>query len=125
MNVFDVLSKHVSWASQRYSVAAANVANIDTPGFRAREVMPFEAEVNATAMRVARSHDAHLNISGSTANATYDTYEQNRVDGTHSGNSVSAEHEMRVISESARAISNSTAIFKVFHRMTILATKGQ
>jgi flagellar basal-body rod protein FlgB len=125
MNVFDALSNHVNWASQRYSVAAANIANIDTPGYRAREVVPFEVEVKATAIRVARSHDAHLSQSGLITDPTYDSFEQNRVDETHSANNVSAEHEMRVIGESARAISSSTAIFKMFHRMTMLATKGQ
>jgi flagellar basal-body rod protein FlgB len=125
MNVFDVLSNHVNWASQRYAVAAANVANIDTPGFRAKEVVPFEVEVSSTAMRLARSHNAHLSQGGSTVEGTYDSFEQSRVDETHSGNNVSAEHEMKVIGESARAISSSTAIFKMFHRMTMLAAKGQ
>ena len=33
--IFSVLQSHVDWLGQRYAVSAANVANSDTPGFRA------------------------------------------------------------------------------------------
>ena len=124
MNVFDALSRHVGWASQRYSIAAANVANLDTPGFRAKEVVPFELEINATAMRIMRTHESHMNASTDAFNQGYEVRERATIDETHSSNNVSAEKEMRVIGESARAISEDTALYKLFHRLVISSAKG-
>jgi flagellar basal-body rod protein FlgB len=124
MNVFDALSRHVNWASQRHSVAAANVANLDTPGFRAKEVAPFALEINATAMRIMRSHERHMGAQGVTGEKHLEVFEQHTIDETHSSNNVSAENEMRVIGDATRAVSSSTALFKLFHRMSIAAAKG-
>jgi flagellar basal-body rod protein FlgB len=124
MNVFDVLSKHVNWATQRYSVAAANIANLDTPGFRAMEVEPFQLEVNATAMRISLTHQGHINAQGTSSAQSHEVFQQNRADETHSANNVSAENEMRIIGEAARSVSANTSLMKLFHRMTISAAKG-
>jgi flagellar basal-body rod protein FlgB len=124
MNVFDVLSKHVDWAGQRYAVAAANVANVDSPGYRAKEISNFELEMNATAMRLMRTDPGHMAPGGQTGAQIYDVSEQASIDETHSGNNVIVESEMKTIGESARHISSDTAIYKIFQRMTIAAAKG-
>lgn len=124
MDVFGVISKHVNWASQRHAVAAANVANLDTPGFRAKQVSPFELEINATAMRLMRTAPAHLSTTGEGRSVGFEVIEQSSPDETHSGNNVSVEGEMRVIGEAARAVSGNTALYKLFHRMAMSAVKG-
>jgi flagellar basal-body rod protein FlgB len=124
MNVFDVISKHVNWAGQRYSVAAANVANVDSPGYRAKEISDFELEMNDTAMRLMRTNPGHMSVDGQSGDQSYDVTEQKSIDETHSGNNVIVENEMRTIGESARVISSDTALYKLFHRMTIAAAKG-
>lgn len=41
-NLFELASKRVKWLSDRQKVIAENVANAQTPGFRAREVESFD-----------------------------------------------------------------------------------
>lgn len=124
MNVFDVLSRHVDWASQRYAVAAANVANVDSPGYRAKEISSFETEIDATAMRLLRTDPTHLSPDGQSGTQFYEVTRQATSDESHSGNNVMLENEMKTIGESARFISSDTAIYKLFHRMSIAAAKG-
>jgi len=124
MNVFDVLSRHVDWAGQRYAVAAANVANLDSPGFKAKEISPFELEMNQTAMRLMRTDPGHIAPAAQTGAEEYEITDQASLDETHSGNNVSVENEMKTIGDSARFVSSDTAIYKIFHRMTIAAAKG-
>lgn len=124
MNVFDALSRHVNWAGQRFSVAASNVANVDTPGYRAKEVSQFDFELNSTASRLLRTDHSHLSVQGDGTQWDVDVTERATMDETHSGNNVSLEAEMRTIGESSRAISGDTALYKLFHRLTITAAKG-
>lgn len=42
------LAKH---AATRHSVIAANIANADTPGFKARDLVPFDARLARAAAR--------------------------------------------------------------------------
>lgn len=124
MNVFDVLSRHVDWAGQRYAVAAANVANVDSPGYRAKEISAFELEMNDTAMRLMRTDSAHILPTAQAGIEDYEVTEQVTSDETHSGNNVIVENEMKTIGDSTRFVSSDTAIYKIFHRMTIAAAKG-
>ncbi|MBL8791140.1 MAG: flagellar basal body rod protein FlgB, partial [Rhizobiales bacterium] len=71
-----------------------------------------------------RTSSAHMSVDGHTGSQSYDVTEQSTIDETHSGNNVIVENEMRTIGEAARAISSDTALYKIFHRMTIAAAKG-
>jgi flagellar basal-body rod protein FlgB len=59
--IFDLAQKRLGWLDQRQQVLAQNIANADTPGWRARDLRPF-ADVLADATGVApiRSNAAHL-----------------------------------------------------------------
>jgi len=41
--LFALADRKLAWVDRRQAVLAANVANIDTPGYRARDVAPFDA----------------------------------------------------------------------------------
>lgn len=83
-----------SHAGQRQKVVAENIANADTPGYRARDIKPFHDIFNGVNAGVAQKHTraGHLYSDGSTprnvphviANAEH----------SPNGNSVSLETEM-------------------------------
>lgn len=124
MSVFDVVSKHVDWVSQRYAVAAANVANLDTPGFRAKTIEPFQLEMGNAAFRLAATNSSHLGTTAPGSHA-YSIVDKPALDETHSGNNVSLEGEMRTIGESSRMMSIDTSLYKLFHRMVLTSIKAQ
>lgn len=80
----DALRQVMDLRQQQLGLIAGNLANADTPGYRARE-MQF-AEVLESVVRDAEAGDAN-------ATARVEVTERAPVDWALDGNSVSAEHE--------------------------------
>ena len=123
MNVFATAEKHMSWLSARQNVAATNMANSDTPGFKAREIVAFGSEFKFAASRLANSNPAHLQVGGMSA-AGKSTALQNNEEATLSGNDVVMEKEMRTIGENSRSFAFDIGLLKMFHRMVLTSVKG-
>ncbi len=47
ISLFQLAADRMQWLSGRQTVIAENIANADTPGFRARDVAPFAQYVDA------------------------------------------------------------------------------
>lgn len=65
LNVFNMAHAMAEHAAYRQTVVARNIANADTPGYRARDIAPFSdlvSEAGEFAMRASRP--AHLNGAG-------------------------------------------------------------
>ena len=91
MQTAQAMARH---ASERQTLIARNVANADTPGYRAQDmpsfVETFEHPIAASAMRATRgSH-----ISGNSVSGTNPTAIDSRTEAAPNGNSVSVEQEM-------------------------------
>lgn len=91
--VFSMLRENMRWLGQRQSVLAENVANADTPGYRARDLQ--EQDFHAMLSR-AQAGDA--SSGGSPIEENREPYEV-----TLSGNSVALDEQlMKVADTSAR-----------------------
>lgn len=53
------LEEVIRFAALRHKVLASNVANVDTPGYRAKDVL-FQKEMKNQIMAVDRTHGRHL-----------------------------------------------------------------
>jgi flagellar basal-body rod protein FlgB len=63
IGLFSLAEKRLAWADQRQQVLAQNVANADTPGYRAKDVAPFAKMVAAsgsTASTPVQTNPLHL-----------------------------------------------------------------
>lgn len=87
----DAMTRH---AEMRQAVVAQNTANSDTPGFRARDVIPFAelVEGGAPGIGLRKTRLRHLN--GSDGVAARIVQEDHAGSGEPNGNSVSVELEM-------------------------------
>jgi flagellar basal-body rod protein FlgB len=56
---FQILEQIIKTATVRHKLLASNVANIDTPGYKAKD-MPFHAVLNNQVMGLARTAPNHL-----------------------------------------------------------------
>ncbi len=122
MFLFDLASRHMTWLAQRQSVIAGNVANADTPGYRAQDVQPFESVLNSTAPSLTVTQPGHFAFSQSMAEPS--GLQPGKTWGTnHSGNSVSLESELMKASQSARLMNIDTSIARSFQRMLISSVK--
>ncbi len=99
--VFDVLRTKMRWHQVRQGVLAENVANADTPGYRARELATprFEELVSGAEGRatVAAVTTDAAHIAPAAARRSGDGFDVKKADGwetTPSGNAVVLEEEM-------------------------------
>ena len=61
IHLFDIVSRSNQWLSVRQATIASNVANANTPGYKALDVEPFEKVMESTRLSVEttqrRTHD--------------------------------------------------------------------
>jgi flagellar basal-body rod protein FlgB len=123
MNVFAIAEQHMSWLAARQSITANNMANSDTPNFKAREIEPFGKELRLAANRLTTSNIAHLQVSREPT-AGFGSRLQKNEEASLSGNDVVMEKEMRTAGENARLYSFDIGLLKSFHRMLLTSVKS-
>lgn len=115
MSIFEIASRQAEWLALRRAHVASNIANVNTPGYRAREVMPFDAYLQrATSAGASPGLDA----------AGGETNEEALAETLESGNSVNLENELLKSSEIARNHALNAGMVRAFHRMLLLSSKG-
>jgi flagellar basal-body rod protein FlgB len=120
--LFDIASSHERWLSLRQASISANVANANTPGFKAQDIEPFSKLIDAQAIPVATTSPMHL--TGGTSLRPQGMRKEDSWEVVHSGNSVSLEQEMLKAGDINRDYSLNTAIVKSFHRMFLASAKS-
>jgi flagellar basal-body rod protein FlgB len=58
--LFALANQRLAWIDQRQQVLAQNIANIDTPGWRTRDLTPFDASLAHANLELTRTDGAHL-----------------------------------------------------------------
>lgn len=123
MHLFDVASRHMTWLAERQSVTATNIANADTPGYRAREVNPFSSYLEGPAVALAATSPMHLTLPENELRAA-GTRAGTGWNSAHSGNNVSIEKELMTASSSSRMMNIDASIMRSFHRMLLSSVKA-
>lgn len=119
----DLMVRLLAVCEQRARVVSANIANANTPGYKAVDVEPFEAALDATRLTMARTRAEHLTPTGSSA-ADGETVEDASWEIVHSGNSVNYEQQLMKSGEIGGAYARNTGVIKAFHRMLMMSTRG-
>ncbi|MCC5977603.1 MAG: flagellar basal body rod protein FlgB [Salinarimonas sp.] len=122
IHLFSLASRRNDWLATRQATIAENVAHVDTPGYRAKDVQPFREVMDHTRLQMAATSPAHLELDGRARQTRTDKADSWTI--THSGNSVSVEQELMKASAVARDHALSTSIVKSFHRMILTSVKG-
>jgi flagellar basal-body rod protein FlgB len=114
--IFSMLRTRLSWAQERQRVLAENVANSDTPNYRARDIAPLKfpdpakvAGANVSSVTLVRTENSHMGLGGlgasqfQTSSAGYDT--------RPTGNAVNLEQEMMKVSANQMEYQAATALY--------------
>ncbi|MGH6761690.1 MAG: flagellar basal body rod protein FlgB [Phyllobacterium sp.] len=123
IHLFEVANRQAEWLSARQATIAGNIANVNTPGYKARDVEAFSQVLEQTHLTMAATTPGHLEIDASGISATV-IREGDVTDKNHSGNTVNLEQEMVNSGEVNREFSLNTSIVKAFHRMLLSSVKG-
>jgi len=102
--IFQAMVGKLDWVGQRQTVISQNIANADTPGFKAREIESFDfrrALAGSTAHIGPRRTDAgHMAVAADAGEKRVETKEDT-YEVAPSGNSVVLEEQMMAASENA------------------------
>jgi flagellar basal-body rod protein FlgB len=122
LQLFDLAFRQNEWLAQRQSVISENIANANTPGYKAKDVESFE-DVMRRSVPMATTNPEHLT---SPDDGTIPAHENDpdKADVLVSGNDVSLEDEFLKSGEVMRSYSMNTQILKTFSNMLQSVTKG-
>lgn len=109
VSLFDLASLQARWLSARQSSVAGNIANVNTPGYRARDVAPFSELLERQAGQMARTSVRHFGADG----VAIQTAERG---GT---GEVTFEGELAKSSDIRAGYELNAAIVRAFHRMAL------
>lgn len=125
MTFFQLASKRMQWLGAGQQVVAENIANANTPGFKARDVSPFENLVEGSRTgAVKTTHASHIAGSGGSGDVRVMTDEaawETSIDG----NSVTLEQQTLKASEISGSYQLATLLYGKGHQLLSLAVGGQ
>ncbi len=114
VSLFDLADKRLQWLGTRQGVLARNVANADTPGWKAQDIRPF-AEVMAGAslspVNPAQTDPMHL---PGTIISSGDGAKILRGEAAPDGNQVSLDEQLEKIAQTDTDHEAVTAIYRKY-----------
>ncbi|MGF6172760.1 flagellar basal body rod protein FlgB [Ensifer sp. 4252] len=122
IQLFELASRQAQWLTVRQNVVAGNIANANTPHYKAKDVKPFESVLQNTGIQMAATNKAHFTESLEASQVA----EVSMLDGVQiqqSGNSVAIEQEMMKTGEIKRDYELSAGLVKAFHRMMLMTVR--
>lgn len=121
--LLDLASRNAEWLATRQALVAGNIANANTPAYKARDVRPFASVLASTSLDLAATNSAHLSTAIGGARSVESRPEEPWA-VTASGNSVSLEKEMIAAGEVNRGFALNTSVVKAFHRLLMASVKS-
>nr|WP_316652333.1 flagellar basal body rod protein FlgB [uncultured Gellertiella sp.] len=127
IQLFALASRQAEWLSVRQEVVATNIANANTPKYRARDVTPFDAVLDKnSSFHLARTNPAHLSASPDGVSDDVEVKEAalvNDIGVQESGNTVGLAEEMTKTGDIKREYDLNAALVKSFHRMMLMTVR--
>ena len=120
--LFQVASQKSEWLSARQTAVASNVANANTPGYRALDVQPFSAVLNTSPLAMAATNLGHMSPMLSPLDSLREI-EAAPSEETLSGNTVNLEQQMINLGDVSRDFSMTANIRRAFHQLILSALK--
>lgn len=121
--LFKLASQHANYLSVRQATIAGNVANANTPDFRARDVQPFSQVLARTGLEMARTAGTNV-TSDAVGGGVRTAAARDGWDVVEGASSVSLEQEMLKASEVSKQHNLDLGIVKSFHRMLMQAVRS-
>jgi flagellar basal-body rod protein FlgB len=94
IHLFDLVSRNNQWLSVRQSAIAGNIANANTPGYKALDVEPFEKALEAARLTMKSTQPGHM-LDDSVKTAAVDVRDSKSWETTHTGNRAGDDQRRR------------------------------
>ena len=121
ITILQLAKNRLAWLSQRQEILAQNIANADTPKYRARDIEPFKFErmlrSSVTPVNVSRTQANHLSGHRSSVGEYAEEKTRKPFETAPSGNSVILEEQMAKINETSISHKLTIQLYKKHLRM--------
>jgi flagellar basal-body rod protein FlgB len=125
IQLFELASQQAQWLTARQSVVSQNVANASTPGYRTRDLPPFDQVMTDSTMKMAATNVAHFDANNTTSDTAVNASRDSSAwETSYSGNSVSIEQELLKAGEVNRSYSLNTGVVRAFNQMLMNSLKS-
>ncbi len=114
--LFGLVKKRLAWLAQRQEVLARNIANADTPGYKPRDLKPFDfkrlvgREVGRVDLDV--TNRAHLGGGRERARDFAEERTRHPYESAPAGNAVILEEQMMKVGETTMSHKLTTELYK-------------
>ncbi|MGN6550213.1 MAG: flagellar basal body rod protein FlgB [Pararhizobium sp.] len=117
IQLFHLAAKQAHWLSVRQDVVAGNVANVNTPGYRAMDVEPFADVLAKEQTAMAATNPAHFGGVGSDGTVKVENVADDTVEIKPSGNSVTLAEELIKTGDIRREFQLNVNVVRAFQGM--------
>ncbi|MGC9369187.1 MAG: flagellar basal body rod protein FlgB [Paracoccaceae bacterium] len=125
LSFFKIASQRMEWLSTRQQVISENIANADTPGYRAREVSAFSRMVDSSAQSSGAATTNARHIGGSERAGNVRVQEDKGAwDQSMDGNTVVLEQQTIKASEVSESYRMAAQLYRKGHELLTLAVTG-
>lgn len=120
-----LLSSRMGYLGQKQSVHAENIAQSNTPNFKAREVVPysFADALKTMRMKMEVTDSRHI-VPPSMAGVNAATVKVKDYDASPDGNTVDVEQELMKVSETGMEYQLATSLYRKITGLFKIALKG-
>jgi flagellar basal-body rod protein FlgB len=120
IGLFDLAEKRLAWTAQRQNVLAANIANANTPAYRARDIQSFASVLaDQGSIEPVKTQPAHMSgsVPSGLASLTADPSPARGLDG----NTVSLDQQLTKVADTETTQALVTTIWKKYVGMFSMA----
>lgn len=118
LHVMQLATRHADWSATRQAIVAGNIANADTPGYKAQDIEAFSFENTARRLQLTATRPSHMQLGAFDLRAA-EVDDSDTWDVTHSANTVSMDEQLMLADETARGHQLSLSVLSSFHRMLL------
>jgi flagellar basal-body rod protein FlgB len=123
--LFEAITRRMGWLTQRQTVLAENVSNVNTPGYLEKDLKEPDfrelVQKGASAVHLTATRPNHIvTRPGGAIDGTIDT----TTDRTLNGNGVSIEAQMMKVSQNAADYTLTTTLYKKHMSLIKMALGG-
>lgn len=129
ISLFGVIKRRLAWLGQRHEVVAQNIANADTPNYRARDIQAFKfrdlVRKQDSSLRMVTTENNHLKGVSKRATIFSVTEDRDPFETNPTGNSVILEEQMAKMSENSISHRLTTELYKKHLNMIRMAVRSR
>lgn len=125
MSFFNIASQRMRWLGARQAVVSQNIANADTPGYKAKEVSDFSEMMDGArdVAGLATTNARHIQGSGASSGVRV-TNDESSWETSIDGNNVALEEQTIKATEISENYRLAAELYRKGHNLLTLAVTG-